>query len=172
MSADIFIDTNILVYAHDRNAGARHARAQELVRAAWQGPGRPVVSAQVLQELFVTLTKRGVPMAEAEGVLKDYSCWRVVENTAEIALKAVEEARRWQVSYWDALILAAARSANAKTIWSEDLNDGQAYGCLRVVNPLKASDPNGTRVLKEHPVRYRAEGKRRTTHRTKAPNER
>jgi predicted nucleic acid-binding protein len=92
---------------------------------------------QVLQELFVNLQKRGVPCDEAEAAVEDYSCWRVVENTLPLLQDGIGEMRRWQLSFWDGLILAAARQAGATVLWTEDLNDGQDYGGIRAVNPLR-----------------------------------
>jgi len=110
MPADIFVDTNILVYAHDRDAGAKHEQACARLKELWRADEAPWLSVQVLQEFFVNLCRLGVPLAEAR--------------------------ERWRVSFWDALILAAAREAGAKTLWSEDINPGQDYGGSRVVNPL------------------------------------
>ncbi len=136
MPADVFVDTNILVYAHDRDAGRKHARARDLLEKAWLSDKFPAISVQVLQELFVNLRKHGVSLAEAREIVSDYSSWRVAGNTVDLCLQAIEESERWQVSFWDGLILAAARSLRATIVWSEDLNTGQDFGGIRVVNPL------------------------------------
>ncbi len=138
MPDDVFVDTNILVYAHDRDAGAKHICARELVKQAWMSEKFPALSVQVLQELFVTLCRRGVDVAEAREIARDYSSWRVVDNTVPLCLQAMGEMERWQLSFWDGLILAAARSMQAKILWSEDLNTGQDFDGIRVVNPLAA----------------------------------
>lgn len=136
MPADVFVDTNILVYAHDRDAGRKHARARDLVKEAWLSDTFPAISVQVLQELFVNLRNHGVSLADAREIVSDYSSWRVAGNTVDLCLQAIEESERWHVSFRDGLILAAARSMRATILWSEDLNAGQDFGGIRVVNPL------------------------------------
>lgn len=136
MRGDIFVDTNILVYAHDRDAGRKYEKAKELIAEAWGRSPPPWVSIQVLQELLVTLRRRGVPPEEARQTVEDYMHWRIVENTLSLFAAGLDEMDRWLVSLWDAMILAAARSAGVKTVWSEDLSRGQDYDGLEVVNPL------------------------------------
>ena len=136
MPADVFVDTNIFVYAHDRDAGARHVRARELVESAWRDEPWPYLSVQVLQELFVNLRRKEVSFDAAAETVRDYARWRVVENTVPLLEGALEEIRRWQLSFWDAMIIAAARRAGATTVWSEDMAVGQDYGGIAVVNPL------------------------------------
>ncbi len=136
MPADIFVDTNILVYAHDRDAGAKHEQACARLRELWRADEAPWLSVQVLQEFFVNLCRLGVPLAEAREAMTDYAQWRVIENTVALCERGIAEMDRWRVSFWDGLILAAAREAGATTLWSEDLNPGQDYGGIRVVNPL------------------------------------
>jgi predicted nucleic acid-binding protein len=136
MSARVFVDTNILVYAHDLDAGEKHERAKRRVAELWSRPTPPALSVQVLQELFVSLQRRGVTRVAAREVVEDYLHWRVVENTGDLLLEGIAAMDRWSLSFWDALIVAAARKAGAKELWSEDLNVGQDYGGVKVVNPL------------------------------------
>ncbi len=136
MNDELFVDTNILVYAHDRDAGRKHRVARERVRDLWLSDRYPAISVQVLQELFVNLRRRDVPLSEARDIISDYSAWRVAETTVALCLQAADEVERWQVSFWDGLILAAARTMGATILWSEDLNAGQNYGGIQVVNPL------------------------------------
>ena len=136
MSAEVFVDTNILVYAHDRDAGAKHEQARTKLKELWGSDDAPWISVQVLQEFFVNLRRLGVPHTAAREALADYTQWRVIENTVALCQRAVAEMERWRLSFWDALILAAAREAGATTIWSEDLSAEQDYGGIRVVNPL------------------------------------
>jgi predicted nucleic acid-binding protein len=136
MPADLFVDTNILVYAHDLDAGERHRAAQARVRKLWEAEEAPWVSVQVLQELFVNLCRLGVSVPEAREVLIDYSRWRVIQNTVALCEGGIREMQNWGLSFWDGLILAAARKAGAKTLWTEDLNPGQDYGGIRAENPL------------------------------------
>jgi predicted nucleic acid-binding protein len=138
MSARCFVDTNILVYAHDASAGLRHDRARELVEGLWQSRAG-VVSTQVLQELSVNVRKKAArplgPEATRE-LISDYLAWHVVVNDGDAVLAALDLEKRYRVSFWDALIIHAAQVAGADVLYSEDLSDGQRYGDLRVVNPL------------------------------------
>lgn len=137
MSAEVFVDTNILVYAHDLDAGAKHERAKQLVGECWQSFPLPWISVQVLQELLVTLRRKGVEPVAARQTVEDYSLWRVVENDLALFRAGMDQMTRWQISFWDGLILAAARSRGATIIWSEDLNDEQDYDGVRVRNPFR-----------------------------------
>jgi predicted nucleic acid-binding protein len=139
MSDKYFVDTNILVYAHDRTAGMKHERALAVVDRLWDS-GKGVLSTQVLQELCINLrrkTARPLPVAEVRQMIRDYSAWEVVTNTAESVLDALDVEKRYKISFWDALILQAALSSGATFLYSEDLADGQKYATLQVVNPLK-----------------------------------
>lgn len=136
MRVDLFVDTNILVYAHDRQAGDRHACARNLIDGIWARREIPCVSVQVLQELHVNLTRKGVDLATSDGIVSRYLSWTVVDNTRALFRQALDTQQRFQLSYWDAAIIAAAQRAGVSTCWSEDLNSGQDYGGVRVVNPL------------------------------------
>ena len=134
-----FVDTNILIYAHDRNAGLKHELARQLLERLWS-TGQGVVSTQVLQELCVNLRRRvaqPLPAVEIRKLVEDYLSWEVVVNTPESILAALEIEEHYQLSYWDALILHAAESCGATVLYSEDLKAGQHYGAVEVVNPLR-----------------------------------
>jgi predicted nucleic acid-binding protein len=137
MNAARFLDTNILLYAYDLDAPAKRAVALRLVEQAWRSPGETAVSVQVLQELHVNLEKRKVPRAEVGQIIRDHAQWPVVDNTMELLLAALGEQARWQISLWDALIVAAARASGATELISEDLNHGQDYGGVRVIDPFR-----------------------------------
>jgi predicted nucleic acid-binding protein len=137
MPADVFLDTNILVYPYDVDAGNKRAVALRLAERGWLDPGSTVISVQVLQELFVNLMRKGRTHEEGSTIVRDLSAWPVVENSLLLFHSALELKSRWQTSFWDALILAAARQAGATTLISEDFADGQDYGGIRVVNPFK-----------------------------------
>jgi predicted nucleic acid-binding protein len=133
-----FVDTNILIYAHDRSAGVKHARARQLLEQLWSS-GEGVLSTQVLQELCVNLRRkvaRPVPLEEIRRLIQDYLSWEVVVNTPESAIHALEIESRYKISFWDALILHAAESSGAAILYSEDLASGQRYGSAQVVNPF------------------------------------
>lgn len=138
MSDKYFVDTNILMYAHDAAAGAKHDRARALVEDLWRTRSG-VVSTQVLQELCVNLRRKaGQPLdlKTTREIVTDYLSWEVVINTGESVLEALEIENRYGVSFWDALVIQAAESSGAAVLYSEDLSDGQTYGSVRIVNPL------------------------------------
>jgi predicted nucleic acid-binding protein len=141
MSDKFFVDTNILMYAHDTSAGEKHRRAKALVEELWENRSG-VVSTQVLQELAVNLRRKAPKPLDAKAtrdVVSDYLAWRVVVNDGESILDALDLEARYQVSFWDALVIQAAHAAGAEILYSEDLSDGQRYGTLRVKNPLTSS---------------------------------
>jgi predicted nucleic acid-binding protein len=102
----------------------------------------------VLQELFVTLTKKTAPPlspAEARAVVSDMATWQVVVPAAADVVDAIDAAARWQISFWDAMLLTTARKAQAETLWSEDLNDGQDYDGVVVRNPFRGQPVSQSR---------------------------
>ena len=138
MSDKYFVDTNILIYAHDTAAGDKHARARALVEDLWASRSG-VVSTQILQELAVNLRQQAKKPLDAKTtreVVSDYLTWQVVVNSGDSILEALELEARYQISFWDALVIQAAQMAGAEILYSEDLSDGQRYGTVRVKNPL------------------------------------
>lgn len=134
-----FVDTNVLMYAHDTTAGAKHERARALVERLWHDRSG-VVSTQVLQELVVNLrrkVRRPVDIRTVREIVADYLVWEVQVNTAASVVEALEIEERHGLSFWDALIVHAAERAGAAVLYSEDLSDGQRYGSVRVINPLR-----------------------------------
>lgn len=137
MSDDaVFVDTNILVYAHDKDAGEKHRIAKEKVKALWQRPLLPSISVQVLQEFYVNLVRKKIRPSEARETVASYLEWDVIDNDRTLFLEGIRLKEMWSISYWDALILAAAMRAKARELWSEDLNPRQDYGGVVVMNPL------------------------------------
>ena len=138
MSERSFVDTNVLVYAHDLGAGVKHERARGLVRTLWE-QRTGVISTQVLQELYVNLRRkasRPVSHAEARRLIDDYLTWEVIVNDGTAVLDAIDLEHRHRLSFWDALIVRAATVAGVTTMYSDDLSNGQVYGEVQVVNPL------------------------------------
>ena len=138
MSGKCFVDTNILLYAHDRSAGVKHERAQRLLEELWNS-GRGVLSTQVLQELCINLRRKishPLPVDEVRLLIRDYATWEVITNTSESVLQALDIELRYKTSFWDALILQAAESSGATILYTEDLATGQRYRAVQVVNPL------------------------------------
>ena len=141
MSDKCFVDTNVLVYAHDNSAGWKRNTAQALVAQLW-GLGTGVLSTQVLQEFCVVLRCRSaLPLSidQTRKVIETFLSWEVVVNTPVSVLRALDLESRYQISFWDALILQAAEESGASTLYSEDLASGQRYGSVRVVNPFTMS---------------------------------
>jgi len=133
-----FVDTNILVYAHDTSAGLKHERARRLLEELWNS-GQGVLSTQVLQELCINLRRKvrhPLNNDEIRLLIRDYSTWEVAINAPDSVLEALEIETRYQISFWDALIVQAAESSGCSILYSEDLANGQRYGALTVVNPL------------------------------------
>jgi predicted nucleic acid-binding protein len=142
MSARHFVDTNVLMYAHDTTSGEKHHRARSLVEQLWRDR-TGVVSTQVLQELTVNLRRKsGRPLDSrtTREIVTDYLTWQVVVNTGESIIGALELEDRYRVSFWDALVIHAAQSAGAAILYSEDLSHGQRYGTVTVVNPFHVGE--------------------------------
>lgn len=139
MTAPIFVDTNILMYARDAGARDRQARAGEWMAFIWQS-GRGRISVQVLQEMYVTLTRKlrpGLPAAEAKAEVRALLPWQPLEIAPVILESAWSLQDRFQLSWWDALIVAAAQATQCGYLLTEDLQDGQNFDGLLVVNPFR-----------------------------------
>jgi predicted nucleic acid-binding protein len=134
-----FVDTNILVYAEDRDSKHKHHVARTLVVDLWDSR-EGVVSVQVLQEFYVNVTKklkRPLSVAKAKEIVEEYLTWTVIDNTGRMVVDAIEFQRKTQLSFWDSLIVQAAIEAGCDRLYSEDMNSGQRYGSVVVVNPFK-----------------------------------
>jgi predicted nucleic acid-binding protein len=137
MSAKTFVDTNILIYAHDVDAKGKHATAKHILRELWsQRDG--IISMQVLQEFYVKVTRKipsPLPQTAARSLVNTYAIWCVEITPAEIAtaFRIEDEAR---IGFWDALIVASACKGGASRILSEDLNAGQSIEGVRIENPF------------------------------------
>jgi predicted nucleic acid-binding protein len=147
MSGKIFVDTNILVYAHDLDAGEKHETAKEIIIQLWESRSA-LISTQVLQELYVTLTRK-IPQpldgSMVRRILSSYLSWEIIVNEPEIILQAGEIEESYMISFWDALIVAAAFSGNASTLFTEDLNHGQYIEGVLIKNPFMSRDLNNQR---------------------------
>ena len=138
MSGKAFVDTNVLIYAHDVDSAAKHQSANHLLKELWN-TRTGTLSAQVLQEFYVNMTRKipkPLPRAAARSVVNSYLIWCVETGTAEIsaAFRIEDEAK---IAFWDALIVAAAIKAGADRILSEDLNAGQMISGVRIENPFR-----------------------------------
>ena len=136
MNAKVFFDTNVLVYAAigTGKEELKRKRALDLIQSEDFG-----TSAQVLQEFFVTVVKKALrPLSAAQALewIEQWAAFPCQPIDRELVQIAVALSERFAISYWDAAILAAAEALGARLVYSEDLNDGQQYGQVRVVNPF------------------------------------
>jgi predicted nucleic acid-binding protein len=138
MNGKIFVDSNVLVYAHDLDADARHGKAVEIVRELWKNQNG-VISTQVLQEFYVNVTRK-IPQpldkSKAREVIRNYSLWQteIIDSSDVFRASEIEEAN--QISFWDALILVTAAKSGASVLLSEDLNAGQTVLGVIIENPF------------------------------------
>jgi len=134
-----FVDTNLFVYAHDESAGHKRETARGLIEGLWESRAG-CASVQVLQELFVKLTRKvpkPLPARDVASLVEDLSVWTVHSSGPREVLSAIELHERAGVSFWDVMILTSARSLGCQILYSEDLNAGQSYDGVRVVNPFE-----------------------------------
>ena len=136
MSAEVFLDTNVLVYAVDTATATsrKRTRGRDLIREGNFG-----VSGQVLQEFYVVTTRKlakPLPPGVAARWVARLSTAAFVPTDASLVKAAIEASIRWRISYWDAAIVAAAEALGARTLYSEDLSHGQVYGSVTVRNPF------------------------------------
>jgi predicted nucleic acid-binding protein len=141
MSAEaevVFLDTNILLYAHDRSALRKHTAARELVEACWEKQNG-CLSVQVLQEFYVNLTQKIAHPVEprtARQLVEALAHWKLHTPRGEDILLAIDLQQTYRISFWDAMVLQSAASMGCRTIYSEDLSAGQIYNGVQVVNPF------------------------------------
>ena len=131
-----FIDSNILIYANDSDAGRRYRKSVDLIeRLTMDGNG--ALSAQVLAEFYSAGTRKlGMRSEEAEAVIRDLSSWSIHRPGHADILGAIRLQRRHMLAWWDAMILNSAIELDARMLWTEDFNDGQKFGPLTVRNPF------------------------------------
>jgi len=129
-----FVDSNILVYRVEFNAGAKRDRAIELIDQLGEGL---VISTQVLQEFYVVATSKAkVAPSLARLVVETLSQRRVVTVSPAIITSAIDTSERYRISFWDALIVEAANFANCSVLYTEDLNHGQRVRGVLIQNPF------------------------------------
>ena len=149
MIAPVFVDTNVFVYQHDDSEPDKKSRADDwitlLVR---RRAGR--LSFQVLQELYVTLTRKlkpGTTAAEARLIVRDLCLWQPVTIERAILERGWQLQERHALSWWDSLIVAAAQSCECRVLLSEDMQHGHVFGSLRVVDPFESPDRSPADIL-------------------------
>ncbi|HEY2413057.1 MAG TPA: PIN domain-containing protein [Pirellulaceae bacterium] len=136
-----FLDTNVLLYSV--SADAKEAEKAAIAADLLQLPDL-AISIQVLQEFFVQVTRstrlHRLPHEVAHAFVESWLRFPVQEMTVEILVAALKSSQRYKISYWDAAIIESARKLECNEVLSEDLNDGQNYGGVRVVNPFRHSN--------------------------------
>jgi predicted nucleic acid-binding protein len=139
MNDKTFVDTNVLIYAHDIDAGAKHEIAKRIMRELWAGRAG-LLSTQVLQEFYVNVTRKiASPLSKvsARAVINSYASW-CIENTLVDISTAFRIEDESQIGFWDALIIASAAKGGAMRLLSEDLNSGQTVMGVLIDNPFAA----------------------------------
>ena len=140
MNDKVFVDTNVLVYAHDKKQGYKQDAAKAILRALWDR-NSGALSMQVLQEFYSTMTRKlatPLPREKVRLIVSQYALWCIETTPAEIrhAFRIEDEAR---INFWDAMIVAAANKAGATRILSEDLSPGQTIAGVKIENPFATS---------------------------------
>jgi predicted nucleic acid-binding protein len=141
MKERVFLDTNILVYLFDADDPAKQRRVQDLLSNR-ELRTRLILSTQVLQEFYVSVTRKLATPLDPEAAfqaVQGLTALPVVQIDPPLILLAIQRSRKVKVSFWDALILEAALAADATFLYSEDFQDGSVFGRLRIVNPFKVS---------------------------------
>lgn len=133
-----FVDTNVLVYAHDRSESRKQPMAQTLLEGLWASR-TGALSTQILQEFYVVATRKfDPPMSKraAREVVALYAVWPLVQIDLPLIVTASRLEERHKLSFWDALVVEAARRAGATRLISEDLQSGRLIGGVRIENPF------------------------------------
>ena len=139
MTELVFVDTNVLVYARDSSEGTKQKRAVEWLMALWKSR-RARLSYQVLREYYVTVTRKlkpGMKVALARNDVRSLSLWRPVSTNQRLLDGAWSIEDRFGLSFWDSLIVSAARLGGCRYLLTEDLQAGQSFDSVEVVNPFE-----------------------------------
>ena len=149
MTGPVFVDTNVIVYRHDVRDPRKQARAEQWYQFLWTTRSARV-SFQVLQELYAVLIRKMKPTtssSKARSIVRKLMSWQPVSVDEALLERAWLLQDRCSLSWWDALIVAAAQSSNCKVLLTEDLQHGQAFDDVRVVDPFAAPDRTPEEVL-------------------------
>jgi predicted nucleic acid-binding protein len=139
-SAREFVDANVLVYAFDTSAKARHTAATQLLEKLWQN-GTGCTSVQILQEFFVTVTRKvaqPLSVEDAADRVREFATWKVFAPTANDVLSAITLHKQAKISFWDAMVVHAAAELGCDPLWTEDLKDKQVIRGVRIRSPFTA----------------------------------
>ncbi|MGD2036753.1 MAG: PIN domain-containing protein [Desulfobacterales bacterium] len=141
MAAKVFVDTNVLVYSRDASEPPKQAQAMDWLRHLWNTrTGR--LSYQVLQEFYITVTEKLDPGLDRESARRDIRSllpWRPVAVDNRVFGGAWHIQDRFGLSWWDALIVSAAQVSACHYLLTEDLQDGQVFGDLQIINPFQTA---------------------------------
>ena len=149
MTGPVFVDTNVFVYRHDAADAAKQTRAESWIACIVDlRAGR--LSFQVLQELYATLTRKLQPKLgrqEARDIVDLLASWNPLAIDLPLVKQAWNLQDRYSLSWWDALIVAAAQAGDCRVLLTEDLQDGQVFGSVRVVDPFASSERTPAELL-------------------------
>lgn len=137
-----FVDTNILLYAHDRSAGEKQVKAAKLLTELWENHSG-VLSPQVLQEFLVNAVRKlqsPLSLAKTRDIVRTYGLWVTRDTKVDDILRATEIMELTGFSFWDSLIVASAEATGCETLYSEDMQHGQQVAGLPIFNPFTAGD--------------------------------
>jgi predicted nucleic acid-binding protein len=138
MKDKVFLDTNIIVYAHDWSSDEKNTTAKEIMGHLWESK-KGIISVQVLQEFFVCVTQKipnPLQIKNARMILEYLSTWEVIVNDKHITMQAIDLQEKFKFSFWDSLIIQAAIQGQAGILLSEDLPDGQVVMGIKIFNPF------------------------------------
>jgi predicted nucleic acid-binding protein len=145
----VFLDTNILIYSLDQSDPDKQSRCRKLIRSL-TSDNTGVISTQVMQEFYVASTsKLGAEPLIVKDILRSLERFETVIINPALIKEAVDCSIINRISFWDALIIAAAESAKCKLLWTEDLNNGQIIRGVRIENPLKPTETGNLHSIKE-----------------------
>lgn len=137
----VFVDTNVLVYTRDASDAEKQATAAAWMEHLWTSAGGRL-SVQVLQEYYVTMTRKldpGLPAEEARQDVRDLAAWRPIRIDEAIVEAAWRIEDRYRFSFWDSLIVAAAQKAGCEAVLTEDLQHGLDIDGLRIADPFRTA---------------------------------
>lgn len=139
MTDKVFIDTNVLVYAYDISAKKKHEVAVSVIENLWYS-GTGILSSQVLSEFFVVVTRKipnPLSVNIAKSIIKDFLTWDIIPIYEDSVLDAIEILQKYNLSFWDAMIVESALRGGASLLLSEDFSDGMEIEKLKIQNPFK-----------------------------------
>ena len=149
MTESVFVDTNVLVYRHDATDPIKQARADAWYMHLWRRRcGR--LSFQVLQEMYATLTRKlksGVAPPKAQRIVRALKAWQPIAIDFPVLERAWSLQERYSLSWWDALIVAAAQLGTCRVLLTEDMQHLQVFGAVRVIDPFASPDRTPSEVM-------------------------